>query len=58
MKIVMNIDSNFIITCPACGYSFKKPDKTARKKRLACPMCRYIIKNPNELPSKFDDFTI
>lgn len=58
MKIVMNIDSNFIIICPACGYSFKKPEITAKKKTLTCPMCRYVFKNPNEMPSKFDDFTI
>ncbi len=57
MKIVMTIDSNFIITCPACGYSFKKPDIMAKKKRLTCPMCRYIFKNPNDMPS-IDDFTI
>ncbi|MHA1510029.1 MAG: hypothetical protein ACTSO6_15175 [Promethearchaeota archaeon] len=55
---MMNIDSNFIIICPACGYSFKKPDMGAKKKRLTCPMCRYIFKNPDEMPSKFDDFTI
>ncbi len=58
MKIVMNIDSNFIIICPAGGYSFKKPDIGAEKKRIICPMCRDIFKNPNEMPSKFDDFTI
>ncbi len=55
---MMNIDSNFIIVCPACGYSFKKPDIAAKKKRLKCPMCRYIFKDHNDMPSKFDDFTI
>ena len=58
MKIVMTIDSNFIITCPACGYSFKNPKITLKKKRFTCPMCRYIFKDHNDMPSRFDDFTI
>ena len=58
MTIVMNIDSNFILICPACGYSFKKPDLIPKKKRFICPMCRYIFKDHNDMPSKFDDFTI
>ena len=59
MKIVMTIDSNFIITCPACGYSFKKPLNIRHKKRrLTCPMCRYIFKDRNDMPSRFDDVTI
>ena len=57
-KMMKNMDSNFIITCPACGYSFKNPEKILKKNSLICPMCRYIFKDHDDMPSKFDDFTI
>ncbi|MBY9014313.1 MAG: hypothetical protein KGD68_01345 [Candidatus Lokiarchaeota archaeon] len=55
---MMNLDSNFIITCPACGYSFKKPNIIPKEKRFICPMCRYDFKSHNDMSSKFDDVTI
>jgi len=42
-----NKKSGFMITCPACGYSFKLSDKKEVGKKIKCPACGYLIKkNP------------
>jgi predicted Zn-ribbon and HTH transcriptional regulator len=52
------MDSNLIVTCPVCGYSFKNPELTSEKKKFKCPMCRSNFIDSNNLSPKFDDFTI
>ena len=56
MIIMMNLDSNFVLTCPACGFSFKKPNSTPNN--FTCPMCRYKFKDSNDMSPKFDDLTV
>lgn len=56
MIIMMNLDSNFVLTCPACGFSFKKPKLAPNN--FMCPMCRYKFKDSNDKSPKFDDLTV
>jgi rubredoxin len=54
-----NIDNPLTITCPACGYTFKKKIKPPSLKHgttIKCPMCGYEFENPNVVPKpdKFD----
>jgi len=48
--------AEFIITCPACGYSFKKFESQKKKRIIICPMCGYKFTEPNILPDKPKDF--
>ena len=58
ISLLINMRSNFIITCPACGYTFRNEDLKLRKKQIICPMCRYKIKDPNVPPDRLDEFLI
>jgi len=48
-------DSNFLITCPVCGFSFKAIDIRISKKEEKCPMCGHKFKDPNISPQKPND---
>ena len=58
IRLVSNMRSSPIITCPACGYSFKNENLGAKNKKLICPMCRYQFKDPNFPSERLDEFTI
>lgn len=58
IKRVRKLDSNFIVTCPLCGYSFKKPKIMSEKKEFICPMCKFNFIDNNNRSPRFDDFTI
>lgn len=47
--------SDFLITCPVCGFSFKAIDPRTSKKVKECPMCAHKFKDPNIFPQKPDD---
>ena len=48
----MNSSDDFIIVCPACGFSFRLIELKNRKKLMKCPMCGYEIKDQNILPKE------
>jgi hypothetical protein len=58
IKLLINMSSNLMITCPACGYTFRNLNLGQKKKKIICPMCRYQFKDPNFPPDKIDDFII
>jgi rubredoxin len=47
-----------MITCPACGYTFRNENLRLRKNQIICPMCRYQFKDPNIPQDKLDEFII
>ena len=52
------MSSNLLITCPACGYTFRNEDLGLKKKKLICPMCNYQFKDPHFPPNKLDEFLV
>lgn len=52
------MNSNLMITCPACGYTFKNENLGIKKKKIICPMCGYQFKDPNMPPEGLDKFII
>jgi rRNA maturation endonuclease Nob1 len=49
-------DSDFLITCSACGFSFGAIDQKSGTKVKECPMCGHKFLDPNFLPQKPSDF--
>ena len=49
-------ESDFLITCPVCGFSFEAIDPRTTKKVEDCPMCGHKFKDPNIFPQKPDDY--
>lgn len=47
--------SNFLITCPVCGFSFGAIDPKSGTKVKKCPMCGHKFVDPNILPQKPSD---
>lgn len=52
------MSSNLLITCPACGYTFRNEALGPKKKKLNCPMCNYQFRDPNFPPNKLDEFLV
>jgi len=52
------MESNLIITCPVCGYTFKNPDSFAKKKEIICPMCGFKFKEPSFFPKRINGFSV
>ena len=50
------MDNNLIVTCPACGFSFKPVDSRIKKKVIECPMCGYNINESEMFPQKLKNF--
>ncbi|MHA2288217.1 MAG: hypothetical protein ACXABG_05475 [Promethearchaeota archaeon] len=50
--------SSPLITCPACGYTFRNEVLSPKKKKLACPMCNYQFKDPDFPSNKLDEFLV
>ena len=51
------MENNLIITCPACGFSFKSEISWFKTKIKKCPMCGYIFTEPDvfhQKPREFD----
>lgn len=55
---MINMSFNLLITCPACGYTFRNEDIGLKKKKLICPMCNYQFKDLNFPPNKLDEFLV
>lgn len=53
---VKGIRNDLIITCPACGYSFRFLDPTSKKAKKKCPMCGSYVKEPHFPPDRQDNF--
>ncbi|MFO7796269.1 MAG: zinc-ribbon domain-containing protein [Promethearchaeati archaeon] len=49
-----NKKSDLMITCPACGYTFKFSDLKKPGKKIKCPACGYEIKRRPLGPDKPD----
>ena len=58
IRLLINMSSNLMITCPACGYTFRNKYLGPTKKKIICPMCRYQFKDPKIPPDEFDEFII
>lgn len=58
IRLLINMSSNLMITCPACGYTFRNENLGLKKKKIICPMCRYQFKDPNIPSDGFDEFII
>ena len=58
--LVINMNSNLMITCPVCGYTFRntfrKENLRPKKKKIICPMCSFKFKDPNMHPKGLDEF--
>ena len=51
------MNNNLIITCPACGFSFKPVvDSRIQKKIIECPMCGYTINESEIFPQELREF--
>ena len=48
-------NSDFLTTCPVCGFSFNSIDPRTSKKVKKCPMCGQKFKDPNIFPQKPND---
>ncbi len=48
-------ESDFLIICPVCGFSFKAINPRTSKKVEECPMCGHKFKDPNIFPQKPND---
>ena len=55
---LINMSSNLLITCPACGYTFRNEDFGPKKKKIICPMCNYKFKDKNFSPNQLDEFLV
>lgn len=53
---VKGISNDLIITCPACGYSFRVLDPTSKKAKKKCPMCGSSVNEPHFPPDRQDSF--
>ena len=47
--------NNLIITCPACGFTFKNKDLLGKKK-IKCPKCGYEFNQGDINPLEPKDF--
>ena len=52
------MNSNLMITCPVCGYTFRNENLGPKKKQIICPMCSFKFKDPNIPPEGLDEFLI
>ncbi|MFX1288987.1 MAG: hypothetical protein ACFFFY_10580 [Promethearchaeota archaeon] len=52
------MNSNLIITCPVCGYTFRNENLRIKKKKIVCPMCSYQFKESKMHPERLDEFLI
>ncbi|MHA1688513.1 MAG: hypothetical protein ACTSUN_04130 [Promethearchaeota archaeon] len=50
------IGNPFVITCPACGFSFQKVDPKSGKRVKACPMCGYKLIEFDDNLNRKDDY--
>lgn len=52
---IMSIDNeSLMITCPACGYTFKLSEIKKPKDKVQCPACGYEFKKKPLRPEKPD----
>ena len=58
IRQLTNMNSNLMITCPRCGYTYRNENLGLKKTKIVCPMCRYQFKEPNSPPDGFDEFII
>lgn len=52
---IKGVINPFVITCPVCGYSFRKFDPKLKKSQTICPMCGYKFIKPHVFPQKPDE---
>jgi len=56
--LLISMESNLIITCPVCGYTFRNSDSFAKKKNIVCPMCGFKFKEPSFFPKRINGFSV
>ncbi|MBD3339204.1 MAG: hypothetical protein GF353_08840 [Candidatus Lokiarchaeota archaeon] len=52
----MDEKKGLIITCPACGYTFRPIDLKSEKKVKKCPMCGQELSPSQFRPNKPNEF--
>lgn len=58
LSLLVFMNSNLIITCPVCGYTFRNENLRIKKKKIVCPMCSYQFKESKMHPERLDEFLI
>ncbi len=56
--LLISMESNFIVTCPVCGYTFRNRDSFAKKRNVICPMCGFKFKEPSFFPKRINGSSV
>lgn len=56
--LLISMESNLIITCPVCGYTFRNSDIFAKKRDIICPMCGFKFKGTSFFPKRINGFSV